>query len=55
MNGKFRARTETGPSTLWLALPVISEGRPHRGRTTWTARLTWFVIGFVVALILRGL
>lgn len=55
MNGKFQTRTEAGPSLDWLALPVISERRPRRNRTTWTARLTWFVIGFVVALILRGL
>jgi hypothetical protein len=55
MNGKFHARTEVEPSPAWLTLPIISERRPRRSRTTWTARLSWFVIGCVVALILRGL
>lgn len=55
MNGKFQPRTEVEPSPAWLTMPIISERQPRRTQTTWAARLTWFAIGCVVALILRGL
>jgi hypothetical protein len=55
MNGKFQPRTEVEPSRAWLAMPIIAERQVHRAQTTWATRLTWFAIGCIVALILRGL